>query len=128
MSAHMFRFVVIEKDCFVARDMQDGLQSAAPDCDVLRLARPEDAEDAFAQVSRADPTRIVIITKLTVAQLDSSGMARLAHDFGADIVVRLGDDPVQKVIERGWYSLASPFTWDDLAELVGGLTRRPAVA
>lgn len=124
MSAHFFRFVILEKDCFIARDMQDGLQSACPNADIRRIATPEDVANACGDAQ--DSVRPVIITKLSVEQLDRAGISSLSRQIGAEIVVRMGDDPLCTVAERGWLSLASPFTWDDLAALVGDLVRRPA--
>lgn len=131
MSSRKLRFVIIEKDSFVARDMQDGLLAAVPDCDTFHLAHHDDASDALrrdAVAGPADEPRMVIVTKLSLDQIDSSGLARAAYDAGAEMVVRMGDDPVGAVASRGWYSLASPFTWDDLSALVGSLSGRTTAA
>ncbi|WCR11905.1 hypothetical protein JHW45_05970 [Paracoccus stylophorae] len=121
MTASKFRFVIIEKDSFVARDMQDGLQSVVPGCDIRRLCHPGQLSDHLADASAGD-ARAVIITKLSLAQLDQNGISQLARDRNAAIVVRLGEDSPQEVTARGWLSLASPFTWDDLAALAEELS------
>lgn len=122
MPESRFRFVIIEKDSFIARDMQSGLQAAVPDCDTRLLPNAAGAVEAFPRTT--DEARTVLITKLSLAQLDESGLSQLARDSGAEIVVRLGDDPQDEVTRHGWLSLASPFTWEDLAELAGDLSAR----
>lgn len=128
MSPQRFRFVILEKDRFVANDMQEGLRAATPDCDTRHLLHPEDAGEAFSESAHEASSRTVLVTKLSVEQIDASGLSRLAQQSCADIVVRMGDDPLHAVTERGWFSLASPFTWDDLSALVADLTRRSTAA
>lgn len=126
-----FRFFIIEKDSFVARDMQDGLLAAIPDCDARHLLHHDEARQIAAQgADGADTaaTRSVIVTKMSLDQLDRTGLAGLARDLNADVVVRMGEDPVAAVAARGWFSLASPFTWDDLNSLVSELSNRTAAA
>lgn len=128
MTASKFRFVVIEKDSFVARDMQDGLQAAIPGCEIRQSCGYDQLPDLIPAPSPSDDMRTIIITKLSLAQLDSGGISQLAHDRHAEIVVRLGEDSVQDVTGRGWHSLASPFTWDDLAGLAMQLASRSETA
>lgn len=128
MSSRKLRFVIIEKDSFVARDMQHGLQAANPDCDTCHLAHHADAPGVLLRQAEADEPRTVIVTKMSLEQIESTGLARIAQDAGAELVVRMGDDPVGSVMSRGWYSLASPFTWEDLSALVGSLTGRTTAA
>lgn len=128
MSPPRFRFVILEKDRFVANDMQEGLKAATPDCDTCHLTHADEAGEAFSESSETGPARTVLVTKLSVEQIDASGLSRLARDSRAEIVVRMGDDPLHTVAERGWFSLASPFTWDDLSALVADLSRRSSAA
>jgi hypothetical protein len=122
MTDSKLRFVIIEKDSFIAHDMQSGLQAAVPDCDTRWLPN---VSDVVAQLSSAAAdARTVLITKLSLSQLEETGLSNLAQQRGAEIVVRLGEDPKEEITRRGWFSLESPFTWDDLADLVGALSSR----
>ncbi|MBU3030285.1 hypothetical protein [Paracoccus marinaquae] len=128
MSSQKFRFVIIEKDSFVAHDMREGLKAAVPGCDTHHLTDLDGASGLVTTDAEAGSPRTVIVTKLSLAQLDSSGLTQLAQQMRAEIVVRLGEDPRAAVTERGWLSLASPFTWEDLAGLASDLGRRPTAA
>lgn len=128
MSNQKLRFVIIEKDSFVARDMQDGLKAAIPDCDIKSLSGAEEALDIVKSCTDADDARAIIVTKLSLDQIDSTGLTQIARHVQADIVVRVGDDPPGAIAARGWFTLASPFTWDDLAALAVDLCRRTAAA
>lgn len=128
MPAQKFRFIIIEKDSFVARDMQDGLLSALPGCDTLCLPDPGDIAAVAATLDPVERTRTVIVTKLSLEELEENGLARIAAEIGADIVVRMGEDSPVAVATRGWHSLACPFSRDDLAALVADLAHRSAHA
>lgn len=116
------RFVIIEKDAFIARDLGDGLKAALPDSEIVIVARHEDAWPRVFPPAQDDVWQTIIVTKLTLAQLDECGLSRRLEDSGTQVVVRVGDDPVSAVAERGWISLASPFTGDDLSSLAGLLS------
>lgn len=118
MSPQSYRFIVIERDLIVARDLSDGLRAACPSCDVLHLRCASEMPESLSANSTHPP---VILTKLPVQQVEDSGMAHLAREQGATIVVRQGDDPLSEVAHRGWLSLTSPFSWDDLAALIHDL-------
>ncbi|MDP5308067.1 hypothetical protein [Paracoccus spongiarum] len=130
MSDQTFRFLLIEKDLFVARDMQEGLRMALPDCDIRCLSLPEDIHGALAETEAQNGSapRVVIVTKLSVDQIDLLGLTDAASRHRAEMVVRRGDDPPEAVAARGWFSLASPFTWDDLSDLAGDLRGRRSAA
>ena len=59
---------------------------------------------------------------MNVQEVEDSGLADWAIANGAEIVIRAGDDPVTEVIRKGWRSLTSPFTREDLSHLVNSLT------
>lgn len=112
MTLEPLTFVIVEKDAFVALDMQLGLQDASVGCQVVHL---RDIADFQSMPQPAD--RPVIITKLSIAEIDECGLVQIAGRRAA-IVVREGIDSVKAVVDRGWLSLASPFTADDLLTLV----------
>lgn len=108
------RFIIIEKDLFVARDMSQGLIAAYAQCEVLHLRHENEV-----------PTNLrssdVIVTKMTMEQIDRSGLDVSARATGATIVVRMGDDSNDAIERRGWLSLPSPFTWDDINVMLNSL-------
>lgn len=121
MTSKPMTFVIVDKDVFVAHDMQLGLEYLATGCNVIHL------RDIPGCVTVPNTlTRRVFITKLSIEQIDQCGLVQIAGP-DADIVVREGVDTREAVAERGWFSLASPFTTDDLAVLVQEL-RAPAQA
>ncbi len=115
MAPEPLKFVIVEKDPFVALDMQLGLQDAAAGCQVVHL-RDIDEYQSLPPFS----TSPVVITKLSIAQIDACGLIQIAGQHAA-IVVREGIDTLKDVAERGWLSLASPFTADDLSVLVADI-------
>lgn len=125
MEIRPLRFLILEKDAFVARDMTDGLSTADSECESLQFRGLDDLSEYLLATNAPCQRQCVVVTKLPIAEIDDSGLAAMTRQHGAEIVVRLGPDPVEKVEARGWFSLAAPFTWDDLAELVTTL-RSPA--
>lgn len=117
-------FLVLEKDPIVAADLLGGLQEALPDCSVHRFAAPPELIAHCEAHSAEDRARQVLITKLNIQQIEDLGLDR----FAGSVVVRLGDDSADSVVERGWYSLPSPFLQDDLLGLARQLEARPAAA
>lgn len=120
-------FLIVEKDPFIARDMSDGLAIAAPGCSVEVLKSPEElpfgaGRPAFPLARR----RTVLITKLTVAEIDAIGLAVIAAQINALIVLRQGEDPLEVILARGWFCLPAPFTGDDLAELIAAVNQQIA--
>lgn len=118
MSQEIYRFIVIERDVFVAHDMRDSLLSACPDCDVVHLRYPA---DLTVTVPKDDDHRSVILTKMNVQEVEASGLSSWADDHKAEIVIRAGDDPIAEVLRKGWRSLTSPFTREDIGMLVESL-------
>jgi len=119
MTQSGYSFIVIERDTFVARDICAGLLAACPGCDVIHLRFPS---ELVSQVSPSADEVPVIVTKMNVQEVEDSGLADWAIANGAEIVIRAGDDPVTEVIRKGWRSLTSPFTREDLSHLVNSLT------
>ncbi|MCF3974458.1 hypothetical protein [Paracoccus salsus] len=128
MSDSALLFVIIEKDCFIARDMQEGLEAADPACETIRLRDPEEAVELVCGRQPDGRLRTVIITKLSLAQIEDCSLSRLADEGLVEIVVRIGDDTSEAVHRRGWFTLASPFTRDDLSALVVEVQVRAAAA
>lgn len=112
MTPAPLKFLIVEKDAFVARDMQLGLQDADAGCHVLHMR-----DVAECQALLPFPEYPVVITKLSIDQIDACGLTQIAGR-NAVIVVREGVDTLTAVARRGWLSLASPFTAEDLAALV----------
>lgn len=120
-------FLIVEKDPFIARDMSDGLAMAAPGCAVEVLKSPEELPPGAGTTALAAPRRrTVLITKLTLAEIDAAGLAVIAAQLNALIVVRQGEDPPELILARGWFCLPAPFTGDDLAELIATLNHQIA--
>ena len=126
MPHDIYSFIVIERDVFVARDMRDCLQAACVGCDVIHLRYPAELTGILEDAD--DDHRLVIVTKMGLEEIDASGLADWAKDHSAEIVIRAGDDPVSEVLKRGWRSLTSPFTRDDILALVESLALFPRLA
>lgn len=120
MTQKNLTFVIVEKDAFVAHDMQLGLQDASDGCEVLHLR-----DIADIQHMASVPPRPVFITKLSISQIDEHGLVGFAGPNAA-IVLREGVDLAADVAARGWFSLASPFTAEDLTTLVNDIHRAKA--
>ncbi|MGZ3216602.1 hypothetical protein [Paracoccus sp. T5] len=116
-----FTFVVLEKDHFVAQDMCAGLVDAAPGCQFLHLAVSDIPDDLLATLAGSSGLP-VLVTKAQISEMDGCALVRDWTRNGWPIVLRLGIDPVEDIRARGWYSLAAPFTRDDLDDLVRRLT------
>lgn len=118
-----FCFLIIERDCFIAQDMREGLSEACGICGCRRypaieeLLAQEDELRALAQLP-------VIITKKSLADADAEGLTALAQRNGWPVVVRLDLDPAEAVQARGWLTLPSPFTRLDLTVMVEELRAR----
>lgn len=123
-----YRFVVIEKDAFIGRDLADGLRDALSGCEVRLVAHDDDARAVIDGLALDDPRSTVIITKMSLDQIDRCGLPSLSLDHSVLIVVRDGDDPASAIEDRGWLRLASPFTSDDLTGLAAALTERRQAA
>lgn len=122
MTQSHVHFIVVENDPFIARDMSEGLRSADPSCSVHILRTPGElvqSEDVLRTM--AERSRLAVITKLPVREIDRLGFQGIAGSAPVTIVVREGEDQVNQVLSRGWLSLPTPFTGDDLADLTGHL-------
>ena len=117
--------MIVETDPFIARDMSDGLMEAAPGCTVEIFRSAEELADLPSAPAAPHP---VIVTKLSLEAIESSGLATSAARMGAMIVVRQGEDTADAVSARGWLSLPTPFTCEDLFELASSLRLRISAA
>lgn len=108
------RFIIIEKDSFVANDMAEGLHAAFPYCKTFQY---KNTADAMIESGRDT----VFISKLSLDEIERSGLGVFARQTGSTIVVRHGIDSIKAVTARGWISLPSPFTSDDLDDLLDQL-------
>lgn len=116
------RFVILEKDAFIAQDMCMGLIGAAPGCDTLvvsGVARLQGALDALPD----DRHDLVVITASRIEVVEQTGLDKMVARVSGRLVLREGADSNQAVRDKGWLTLANPFTDDALAELVQTLTR-----
>lgn len=113
-------FWIFERDLFVATDMGVGLTDASPGCQVRKLRE-------VAEINGHDPAPgSIFITKLSLADLQTSGLIELSRRVTGRIVIRAGQDPDQEVLARGFELLPSPFSNRDLRELVERLNRATA--
>lgn len=117
MDTRPLNFLILEKDSFIAMDMMQGLSFYEGDC---RLHHFHSVDEMHQRL----PTTVdrqhhnIVVTKLSVAEIDASGLAQLARHHGCDVVVREGIDSTSSVEARGWHSLAAPFSQQDLSVLV----------
>ncbi|MBW7056483.1 hypothetical protein KY389_07215 [Paracoccus bogoriensis] len=113
-------FIIIERDSFIASDLRCGLHDACPGCLCLRTP---DLDGCMMILRHLDDraTRPVIITKLSIAEIEACGLGAMAAARGWRLVLRLGGDTIEAVRERGWFSLPAPFSSDDVAVLVQAL-------
>lgn len=125
MNSNALQFLIIEKDCFIAKDMQEGL-NAADNSAACRQVRSLEELPSYLDAAVANGLKNVIITKLPIDQIESSGLAGMAARTGAEIVVRQGEDRRDAVTAHGWRDLAWPFTGEDLADLVHDLQAGPS--
>ncbi|MDB6178546.1 hypothetical protein PAF17_13675 [Paracoccus sp. Z330] len=126
--AASFEFLVLEKDHFVAADMQGGLAAAMPGCTVLHFLKVKDVIDHIRTSAPLSPKRHVFVTKLGVEQIDALDFALPAGVTPPAIVTRMGDDPDTIPARPGWFSLPSPFTQEDLHLLARHLLAQNAAA
>lgn len=115
-------YLIIEKNGFIAADMQQGLADADTRSDSYQIEHVDQLQ-SFLVSSVWTGRRPVFITKLSIAEIESTGLAGIARRMDGEIVVRMGQDPAAAVTARGWHSLASPFSREDLAGLVDELRR-----
>lgn len=127
MDPHQLHFLILEKDCFIAHDMADGLRIAGGEgCDSQPFRQVDDLLDYLLTLASPD-LHPVVVTKLSLEQIDETGISSAALGCAADVVVRLGTDLPDAILARGWFTLAAPFTSDDLSALVSmlRLSRQP---
>lgn len=120
MTNPALHFMILERDPFIAADMRAGLMFADPLCTVDLLRCVSQVMEGFAQFPVAGRSP-VLITKLGIDEIEESGLISLANRAAAQLVVREGGDAVEQISGRGWFSLASPFTSDDLSALLAQL-------
>lgn len=119
MTRPLLRFYVVERDTFIAQDMRAGLLEACPDCDVECLRK---AEDLGARLDAITDTHTpVLVTSMTLAALQETGLAARVMARGGRIVLRQGGTASADVQALGWFALPSPFTTAHLADLVDAL-------
>lgn len=117
MDKRPLNFLILEKDSFIARDMMEGLSFYEGSCRLHHF-------HSVDEMSQRLPATVdslhhnIVVTKLSVAEIDASGLAQLADIHGCDMVVREGIDSAATVQARGWHSLAAPFSQHDLSILV----------
>lgn len=118
-----FCFILIERDCFIAHDMDEGLLEACGFCTSRRIACIHELfgiEDELTELAALP----VIITKASLHEIQAAGLDDLARRRNWPMVVRMGLDPVSEIEARGWLSLAAPFSREDLARLIDELRLR----
>lgn len=120
MTDPALHFMILERDPFIAADMRAGLMFADPLCTVDLLRCVSQVMEGFAQFP-VDGRSPVLITKLGIDEIEEAGLINLANRAAAQLVVREGGDTVEQISGRGWFSLASPFTSDDLSALLAQL-------
>lgn len=120
MTDPALHFMILERDPFIAADMRAGLMFADPLCTVDLLRCVSQVMEGFAQFP-VDGRSPVLITKLGIDEIEEAGLISLANRAAAQLVVREGGDTVEQISGRGWFSLASPFTSDDLSALLAQL-------
>lgn len=112
-----FCFILIERDCFIARDLREGLAEACPCCTYRSFSDLAGLVEAEAELQSLDQLPVVI-TKASLEDLNSSGIAGMVRRNGWTMAVRMGADPLPEVQAEGWLSLAAPFSREDLVYLV----------
>ncbi|MFN3275554.1 MAG: hypothetical protein ACK41U_12855 [Paracoccus sp. (in: a-proteobacteria)] len=118
-----FCFILIERDCFIARDLREGLSEACPDSVFRCLGDLNDLPGIETGLAGVDQFPVVI-TKASLAELTASGVAGLVRRNGWAMAVRMGIDPLSAVHAEGWLSLAAPFSREDLVYLAEQLRAR----
>lgn len=89
---------------------------ACPGCETTHFRLVTDLPEYLGLGDGGD--RVTVLTKLSLHEIMNSGLAAKAGSQGAEIVVRQGEDSLDEIARHGWLSLPSPFSWDDLSELV----------
>lgn len=120
MDQSALRFFIIEKDIFIASDMRAGLEDACKDCEIHDVRHVDELQAKFGDLHTGD-SRSVFITNLNLDRIDSTGLAALAGRMAGDIVVREGSDPTDRLLDRGYHILPSPFSSSNLTDLVDRL-------
>lgn len=120
-------FVIVEKNGFFSHDMQEGLRAACADCQVDIFVDPVAAVSGM----RWNPERTtVVVTSYPVDRVIESGLALLADERGAAMVISAHADGAEHAAHRGWHLLPAPFTSEALTDLVlrfrGGLRNTDA--
>lgn len=118
----LLRFVIIEKDAFIAQDMRMGLDEAAPGCETIVVRNPAQIEGALAPLP-ASARELVFITANRIQVIEETGLDKLAEKMSGRLVLREGADSNEAVHRRGWLTLGNPFTAEALARMVAALTR-----
>lgn len=121
MTHHSFTFIVLEKDHFVAQDMCAGLAEAAPHSRFVHLAGSWISEEQLPDFQN-DGGLPVLVAKSQIKDMDDCPTVAAWRKRGWPIVLRVGIDPLEQIRARGWYPLATPFSCDDLDDLVRRLT------
>lgn len=112
------RFVIIEKNELIGLDMETGLKDACPNCSIARVPDVARLGDLAPDLKR----RTIFITGDRLANIDESGLALIATQQGAQIVVRAGHDTDEAVRLRGYETMPSPFTDLELVEIAKRFT------
>lgn len=109
-------FIIVERDPFIGRDLSQGLAEVCSDAETVQVGALSDvATHVFCAIHAG--RHPVIVTKASLAEIDRHRIPDLVAQSGADMVVRLDDHPADVLAQRGWISLPSPFTFEDLQVL-----------
>lgn len=122
MTVQPFHFCIIERDLFIAADLGAGLELASPGCHIRKLGRIGELNGELPAPGT------IFITKLSLADIAAAGLTDLSRRIEGRIVLRGDTDPADDVRRNGHECLPSPFTNQDLRELVERLTRPAAAA
>lgn len=123
MQGNALRIFVVEKDSFIARDMQIGLQQACPGGDVHCLRSLKDLRPVL-DVLPPSSALPVFITRLALQRLRESGLDLFSQRIGGVIVSRGDVIPPDEITQNDFLHLPDPFSTDDLYDLAAQLTVR----